>query len=102
MCAYCTTNAGVHLTTKIWSWQEKGYKSTEYVIFTPQENQPIVSIINILFLFIFIKNKISLIYKENLTNKEKHQLEEQNYKINRCMFVSLTKDMPSIVWEYIK
>lgn len=32
MSAYCTTTAGIYLTTQKWGWNELGYKSTEYII----------------------------------------------------------------------
>jgi hypothetical protein len=45
MSAYCTTQSGIILTTKKWSWQELGYKSNEFII-TINNNTQIKSIFN--------------------------------------------------------
>jgi len=79
MSAYCTTLAGIYLTTKKWGWYELGFKSNEYII-----NSPVNTI------------------TKNLTNEEVDQYISQQVPLCRCMFVGITKeDEENVVWRFI-
>jgi len=77
--AYCTTSAGVYLTTGVWQLQELGYKSDEYVVSTNNE--------------------------QKLTKLLPHEIQyylDNHYTVQKCMFVSADKEMPSVIWNFIK